>query len=599
MQYLKQEREDQYRSGYDPRAMSQPSRFARISSTTTTIEQLHQTIGNQAVARLLNSGAIQAKLSISQPNDVYEQEADRIADKVMRMPEQNMPGRIERNMENDNFVQSNMGKNKSSGGNVGTPVEIPNVVKDELRSRGQPLDSNTRDFFDSRFGVNFSQIRVHTGANANRAARSMNAEAFSVGNKIIFEKGKYSPHNDNGRSLLAHELAHVVSPSHTGLMRSVTPDYNDIKDSLTYGPIDWVITDSNAHDVLVILSGLNATDLHDTLVRMESDGFLSRLLDNISSADLVTYNAIVQSVLQRIQRTGATGFAAGLGLTSQVAMAQAQATFMHTQNEAAAKVVHGPSPTAAQISAQQVTSVASTSIAPQTATLSVADETLQNTAAIAARAVFVTWVKANHPDLNIKSADIRVDSRAIFDRGLSIIAFADAGQAVVGPAFTQAVNANPAYALPTIIHELRGHEQYGPYGQAGSEYGLELYDLAAPLMTSGYTQPTGAGRTSEIDAYAYQETEIYSLMIEVPYFTPVTPVHSALSSVNYDPAPEISNRIGTIKTQFEPRVAKSLLRGLLLRFRADPRLSSKAITAFEQGIRNNFTTKSEAEEILK
>ena len=139
MQYLKQEREDQYRSGYDPRAMSQPSRFARISSTTTTIEQLHQTIGNQAVARLLNSGAIQAKLSISQPNDVYEQEADRIADKVMRMPEQNMPGRIERNMENDNFVQSNMGKNKSSGGNVGTPVEIPNVVKDELRSRGQPL----------------------------------------------------------------------------------------------------------------------------------------------------------------------------------------------------------------------------------------------------------------------------------------------------------------------------------------------------------------------------------------------------------------------------------------------------------------------------
>ena len=373
------------------------------------------------------------------------------------------------------------------------------------------------------------------------------------------------------------------------LMRTVTPDYDQIEDALTYGLFDWAITDANAHAVLVILAGLSAVDLNDTLARMETDGFLNRLLENISHADLTTYNTIIQSVLQRIQRTGATSYAASQGLSSQAAMAQTQATFMHNQNTAAATALYGPSPSASQISAQQATNVASSSIPPQTATLSVPDENLQNTAATAARATFVTWVQSNHPDLNIQLTDIRVDSRAIFDRGMGIIAFADAGQAVVGPSFTRAVNANPAYALPTIVHELRG--------QAGTEYGLELYDQAAALMP-GYTQPTGAGRTSELDAYAYQETEIYSLMLEIPYYTPVTAAHSSLASVNYDPAPEISNRIGIIQSQFEPRVAMSLLRGLTLRFRSDPRLSPQAIRTFEQGIRNNFTA-SQAAGILQ
>jgi len=59
-------------------------------STNSPVDQimfLHRTIGNQAVQRLFKSGVIQAKLKIGQPNDVYEQEADRVADQVMRMPD--------------------------------------------------------------------------------------------------------------------------------------------------------------------------------------------------------------------------------------------------------------------------------------------------------------------------------------------------------------------------------------------------------------------------------------------------------------------------------------------------------------------------------
>ena len=67
-----------------------PQRSGQFLSTNSPVEsimQLQRTLGNQAVQGLFASGAIQAKLKISQPNDIYEQEADRVANQVMRMPE--------------------------------------------------------------------------------------------------------------------------------------------------------------------------------------------------------------------------------------------------------------------------------------------------------------------------------------------------------------------------------------------------------------------------------------------------------------------------------------------------------------------------------
>ena len=148
------------------------------------------------------------------------------------------------------------------------------------------------------------------------------------------------------------------------------------------------------------------------------------------------------------------------------------------------------------------------------------------------------------------------------------------------------VAANPAYALPTVVHEIWGHNTYegrGNYGSPGAAYGLDVYDKAAAKMP-GYVKPTGAGRTSEIDNYGYHETEMYSLMREVPYYTPNAPAHSALAGSNYDPAPEIKNRIKEIQKAFEARVARSLLRGLYLRFVADPTVSGSAMSAFRTGV---------------
>ncbi len=73
---------------------------------------------------------------------------------------------------------------------------------------GQPLDPETRSAMESRFGQDFSQVRVHTDAASGNAAQTLHAQAFTMGNDVFFGSGKYQP--DPNDPLLAHELAHVV-----------------------------------------------------------------------------------------------------------------------------------------------------------------------------------------------------------------------------------------------------------------------------------------------------------------------------------------------------------------------------------------------------
>jgi hypothetical protein len=75
---------------------------------------------------------------------------------------------------------------------------------------GAPLDQNTRADMESRFGTGFGDVRVHTDSAAHDSAKSVNAQAYTVGSNIVFQSGKYDPASDAGRHMLAHELTHVV-----------------------------------------------------------------------------------------------------------------------------------------------------------------------------------------------------------------------------------------------------------------------------------------------------------------------------------------------------------------------------------------------------
>jgi hypothetical protein len=97
-----------------------------------------------------------------------------------------------------------------------------------LRAHGQPLDPAARAAFEQRFGHDFSAVRIHADGVSAEAARSVGANAFTLGNDIVFGRGRYAPEREAGRRLLAHELAHVVqqggSPSCATLRRDGPPD---------------------------------------------------------------------------------------------------------------------------------------------------------------------------------------------------------------------------------------------------------------------------------------------------------------------------------------------------------------------------------------
>ncbi len=215
---------------------------------------------------------VQAKLTLSQPGDPYEKEADRVADQVMRMPEpcpscredeklqtkpladqmsplvQRQPKpeeeeenktpielkvldshlmqkreddeeepiqtklfegvQIQRQTEPEEEEEPIPTKNLD-GQTSGPRLGLANQVH-ALRNGGEPLPQSTCRFFESRFQQDFSQVRVHTNRQAAEAAGAINARAFTIGRDVVFGTGQYTPYTSIGSKLLAHELTHVI-----------------------------------------------------------------------------------------------------------------------------------------------------------------------------------------------------------------------------------------------------------------------------------------------------------------------------------------------------------------------------------------------------
>ena len=89
-------------------------------------------------------------------------------------------------------------------------LSVPPAVPESLMSSGQPLSADSRKLMESRFGHDFSRVRVHADAKAAESAESVNALAYAVGRDVVFGAGQYAPGTEAGRRLLAHELAHVL-----------------------------------------------------------------------------------------------------------------------------------------------------------------------------------------------------------------------------------------------------------------------------------------------------------------------------------------------------------------------------------------------------
>jgi hypothetical protein len=187
----------------------------------TRLPAWSQACGERLSASLFGlQQGIQAKLEISQPDDPYEQEANRVAERVMHTPEPSVQrrcacgGTAGPDGECAACRARRMGVQRKTAVPA-SPTAAPPIVHSVLDSPGQPLDAGTRAFMEPRFGADFGHVRIHTDSQAAGSARAVNALAYTVGQNVVFGAGQYQLGSSAGQRLLAHELAHVVQQGAT------------------------------------------------------------------------------------------------------------------------------------------------------------------------------------------------------------------------------------------------------------------------------------------------------------------------------------------------------------------------------------------------
>ena len=209
-----------------------------LPATTRTPTKRFRVPGNQALLRLQRKCACggagtsceceqtkdlpnQTDVKVGPAQDSFEQEADLVAETVMRMPA-NEPAAATTTNARPKCQTERAGQEyeryttKSCRSSDTRLREAPPIVQEVLRSPGQPLDPATRAFMEPRFGNDFSRVRVHTDAVAEESARDVNAHAYTVGHNVIFGPGRFAPEAHAGRRLIAHELTHVLQQSGMG-----------------------------------------------------------------------------------------------------------------------------------------------------------------------------------------------------------------------------------------------------------------------------------------------------------------------------------------------------------------------------------------------
>jgi hypothetical protein len=219
---------------------------------------------------------VQPKLTIGPVDDVYEQEADRVAEQVMRMPEPNI--QLEAGCSSCVDLDEELIRTKPFGVQVTPlvqlqeelgvaseypvqgkrlPTKSPPVTSglqkqiQSLRGGGQPLPASTRAFFEPRLGYDFSQVGIHSDARAIESARSIKALAYTVGNDIVFASGRYEQATAKDRRLLAHELTHTVQQGRGDvplIQRAMQPGSGA-------SPVNWRRDDGTAFVLSVVPPG--------------------------------------------------------------------------------------------------------------------------------------------------------------------------------------------------------------------------------------------------------------------------------------------------------------------------------------------------------
>ncbi|HKE25422.1 MAG TPA: DUF4157 domain-containing protein [Bryobacteraceae bacterium] len=501
---------------------------------------------------------------------------------------------------------------------------VQRLVREQLNTG---IEVPFRARMEAAFGENFGNVRAHLGQSA--PLNELGASAATHGEQIAFASSDPDPH------VVAHELTHVVqarrfgaapqagrlvsNPSdsaeteaRTSADRAVGGGRVEVSSALTapvslqtpplahgYGS-EWPppttaaappsMTVFEKPDASASAEGArNALDEYGKMApgnrktafdHSFKTGSLTKVLNALPATDAAeTYSPQVRELL---------------GWMEEVDEAQAR-NYLRRIEEAETLKASGKSEAdLAAMQAKFLSAPAQTAVATATAYKPAAKTrwemlTPDKQAAWTARgnaaiAKLVAYAAANYPRLGITADRIILDFERIEKIASNAIAVGGtnaAGKraAVVGFEFVTAVEVDPAYAMQWVVHEIFGHPEFNDPAKAN--YQLSLWRKATPMVAGYATTPA-----EEHASIGYQESEIYSLLRQFPFFTPTVPAHKGV--FNADPRDLIDWHLSEMQQEWDPDVLAALLHGLYKRFAVDPHIAAIALAAFADLIRKRF-----------
>lgn len=218
------------------RAIENPTPDTMTSDVVDSLQRSHGNHFVNGLVQRMTDGAgnpIQFKMEVTAADDKYENEADATAKEVvsaissgqvqregeeeevmMKRDTIQREGEEEEVMMKRDTIQRN--GDLTNGGEVGDDVE---KSINSLRGGGAQMDDKTLGEMNSAFGADFSNVRVHTGAESNQLNNAVQAKAFTTGSDIFFKSGEYNPGSSGGKELLAHELTHTIQQGATQISK--------------------------------------------------------------------------------------------------------------------------------------------------------------------------------------------------------------------------------------------------------------------------------------------------------------------------------------------------------------------------------------------
>ncbi|MEA5418552.1 DUF4157 domain-containing protein [Spirulina sp. CCNP1310] len=263
-----------------------PSPVIQTKAEATELPEWQQANNYDLDILNLNSTPIQAKLTIGEPNDKYEQEADRVAAEVVQRmnepesvqretapeEEEKMQAKRETAPEEEEKMQAKPQLQRQGVSGAVSP-ELEQSLN-RAKAGGQSLDPQIQAKMGQAMGADFSGVKVHTDSQADQLNQAIQAKAFTTGKDVFFRQGEYNPGSSSGQELIAHELTHVVQQGatpHTAVRTTPTTEHiqrvsvNSTKasdwDTLTNGKtgagVNGVIFATAADGSSVVVKGLS------------------------------------------------------------------------------------------------------------------------------------------------------------------------------------------------------------------------------------------------------------------------------------------------------------------------------------------------------